>query len=147
MEQIANWLKKLGMSEYAERFTEDRIDLTVLQDLTDQDAKDLGVCSAIATKCCAIRDLGDVSAAVSAPSTPMATEATWHDDAERCQLAIMFCDLVRSDSTVAAKHSARSSGTGKHPLLATLRHPPASLGRQPASPPSPWLNPDFRLRK
>ena len=43
MEQIANWLKKLGMSEYAERFTEDRIDLTVLQDLTDQDAKDLGV--------------------------------------------------------------------------------------------------------
>jgi hypothetical protein len=37
MEQIADWLKKLGMSEYAQRFVENRIDLSVLPDLTDQD--------------------------------------------------------------------------------------------------------------
>ena len=43
MQQIADWLKKLGMSEYAERFAENRIDFSVLRDLTDQDLKDLGV--------------------------------------------------------------------------------------------------------
>jgi SAM domain (Sterile alpha motif) len=42
MQQIADWLKKLGMSEYAQRFVENRIDLSVLPDLTDQHLKDLG---------------------------------------------------------------------------------------------------------
>ena len=42
MQQIADWLKKLGMSEYAERFAENRIDFSVLPDLTDQHLKDLG---------------------------------------------------------------------------------------------------------
>ena len=43
MQQIADWLEKLGMSEYAQRFAENRIDFSVLPDLTDQDLKDLGV--------------------------------------------------------------------------------------------------------
>ena len=43
MQQIADWLKKLGMSEYAERFAANRIDLSVLPDLTDQDLEKLGV--------------------------------------------------------------------------------------------------------
>jgi hypothetical protein len=43
MQQIAGWLEKLGMSEYAERFAENRIDLSVLPDLTDQHLKDLGI--------------------------------------------------------------------------------------------------------
>ena len=43
MQQIADWLKQLGMSEYAERFAENRIDLSVLPDLTDQDLEKLGV--------------------------------------------------------------------------------------------------------
>jgi hypothetical protein len=42
-QQIAGWLEKLGMSEYAERFAENRIDLLVLPDLTDQDLEKLGV--------------------------------------------------------------------------------------------------------
>ena len=37
MQQIADWLKTLGMSEYAERFAENAIDVGVLPDLTDQD--------------------------------------------------------------------------------------------------------------
>ena len=40
MQQIADWLKQLGMSEYAERFAENHIDVSVLRDLTDQDLKD-----------------------------------------------------------------------------------------------------------
>ena len=43
MEEIADWLEKLGMSEYAKRFAENRIDFSVLRDLTDQDLKDLGI--------------------------------------------------------------------------------------------------------
>ena len=30
MQQIADWLDKLGMTEYAQRFAENRIDLSVL---------------------------------------------------------------------------------------------------------------------
>ena len=43
MQQIADWLKTLGMSEYAQRFADNGIDLSVLPDLTDQDLEKLGV--------------------------------------------------------------------------------------------------------
>jgi hypothetical protein len=33
MQQIADWLEKLGMSEYADRFVENRIDVSVLSEL------------------------------------------------------------------------------------------------------------------
>jgi hypothetical protein len=36
MQQIADWLEKLGMSKYAERFTENKIDVPVLRHSTDQ---------------------------------------------------------------------------------------------------------------
>ena len=43
MQEIASWLKSLGLGEYAQRFAESRIDASVLRDLTEQDLKDLGV--------------------------------------------------------------------------------------------------------
>ena len=43
MQEIVEWLEKLGMAEYAQRFAEHRIDFSVLPDLTDADLKDLGV--------------------------------------------------------------------------------------------------------
>src|SRR5271156_3525573 len=43
MQQIADWLKELGLSEYGQRFAENGIDISVLRDLTDQDLKDIGV--------------------------------------------------------------------------------------------------------
>ena len=43
MQRIADWLKALGLSEYAERFAENGIDASVLRHLTDQDLKDIGV--------------------------------------------------------------------------------------------------------
>ena len=52
MQQMADWLEKLGMSEYAKRFAENRIDFSVLRDLTDQDLKDLGASSATGESCC-----------------------------------------------------------------------------------------------
>ena len=45
MHQIADWLGKMGMSEYAQRFAENNIDFAILGDLTDQDLKEVGVSS------------------------------------------------------------------------------------------------------
>ena len=60
MQQIADWLEKLGMSEYAGRFVENRIDISVLPDLTDQHLKDLGIALGDRLKMLrAIRELGD----------------------------------------------------------------------------------------
>jgi predicted ATPase/class 3 adenylate cyclase len=80
MQQISDWLNKLGMSEYVQRFAENDIDVAVLRDLTDQHLKDLGVSLGHRLKILhAIRDLSNVSA-----------------DAERRQLTVMFTDLVGS---------------------------------------------------
>jgi SAM (Sterile alpha motif) domain-containing protein len=43
MQQIVDWLQKLGMSENAQRFAENRIDVSVLRELTDQGLKELDV--------------------------------------------------------------------------------------------------------
>ena len=45
MQQTADWLEKLGMSEYAQRFADNDIDFTILADLTDQDLEKIGVAS------------------------------------------------------------------------------------------------------
>ena len=41
--EISDWLEKLGMSEYAQRFAENDVDISVLPHLSDQDLKELGV--------------------------------------------------------------------------------------------------------
>ena len=43
MQSFAEWLEELGLGEYAQRFAENGIDLSVLGHLSDQDLKDLGV--------------------------------------------------------------------------------------------------------
>src|SRR6266481_5399891 len=43
MTGIAEWLASIGLGEYAQRFGENAIDLSVVRDLTEQDLKDLGV--------------------------------------------------------------------------------------------------------
>ena len=43
MQEIADWLTRLGLPEYAGAFAENGIDVTVLPHLTDQDLKDIGV--------------------------------------------------------------------------------------------------------
>src|SRR5262245_12558814 len=43
MQQVADWLGKLGLGQYAQRFAENDIDIDVLNELTDQDFDRLGV--------------------------------------------------------------------------------------------------------
>ena len=100
MQQIADWLEKLGMSEYAQRFAENGIDVSVLPHLTDQDLKDIGVLLGHRRKMlAAIAEL-----AGSAPTTLEPVAATGpktQDTAERRYLTVMFCDLVDSTGIAA----------------------------------------------
>jgi hypothetical protein len=43
MQDLAQWLEELGMSEYTQRFAENDIDISVLPHLSDGDLKELGV--------------------------------------------------------------------------------------------------------
>ena len=45
MQEIADWLQKLGLGQYAQRFAENDISFGILLHLTDQDLKELGVAS------------------------------------------------------------------------------------------------------
>ena len=85
MQQIADWLKELGMAEYTERFVENHIDESVIRELTDQDLNDLGVVSLRPRPkmLSAIRYLGNASVAATAPSAPVEIESAKQDDAER----------------------------------------------------------------
>jgi predicted ATPase/class 3 adenylate cyclase len=112
VQQIEDWLDKLGMSEYAERFAENRIDFSVLPDLTDQDLEKLGVVLGDRRKMLrAIAKLDCTSAAPSSipPPAPKAAASnaplTTESAGERRHVTVMFCDLV--DSTgIAAKLDA-----------------------------------------
>jgi len=100
MQQIAEWLGSLGLSEYAQRFAENDIDIAVLRHLTDQDLKDIGVSLGHRRKMLAA--IGDFAADIPFTPQPLAvTELKPQDAAERRQLTVMFCDLVGSTALSA----------------------------------------------
>ena len=78
------------MSEYAARFAENRIDFSILRELTDQDLKDLGI---------VLGDRRKLLRAIRELDAPSAASA---DTAERRKLTLMFCDLVGS-TTLSAR--------------------------------------------
>ena len=45
MQQVADWLEKLRLGRYTQRFVENDIGFGILPHLTDQDLKDLGITS------------------------------------------------------------------------------------------------------
>jgi SAM domain (Sterile alpha motif) len=83
VKEIAEWLDKLGMSEYAQRFAENRIDFSVLPELTDQHLKDLGIALGDRLKMLrAIRELADAIPAspppeLKAPDTAERRRRRW----------------------------------------------------------------------
>jgi class 3 adenylate cyclase len=100
MQQIADWLEKLGMPEYAQRFAENGIDLAALPYLTDQDLKEIGVLLGHRrVMLAAISKLTD--AATAAADATKRAEPTPQDTAERRQVTVMFSDLVGSTALSA----------------------------------------------
>ena len=100
MQQIADWLEKLDLSQYAQRFAENKIDVSVLRHLTDEDLKELGVPLGHRRKILAAIHEGAESVPIApvaqAPSEPKGQEA-----AERRQVTVMFSDLVGSTALSA----------------------------------------------
>jgi class 3 adenylate cyclase len=123
MQQVTNWLERLGMSEYAQRFADNDMDSSILGDLTDQDLKDLGVAS-LGHRRKILRAIAELDrpeataappAAARAPAgpappppsstpavaPPQATPRPQEAAGERRYLTVMFCDLVDSTGIAA----------------------------------------------
>ncbi len=100
MEQIVDWLEKLGMSEYAQRFAENGIGIAALRHLTDQDLREIGVLLGHRRiMLAAIAELARVAESVAQPV--VGSEARPRDGAERRQVTVMFSDLVGSTALSA----------------------------------------------
>src|SRR4051812_41568467 len=98
MASIAEWLASIGLGEYASRFRENAIDLSVVRDLTEQDLKDLGVLLGHRRKMLrAILELQGEGARTPRAVTKLASA----NNAGRRQLTVMFCDLVGSSALSA----------------------------------------------
>jgi class 3 adenylate cyclase len=103
MQQIADWLQKLGLGKYAQSFAENDINFSILPDLTDQDLKELGVASLGHRRQLlrAIADLTDSEPPSSKPTSDLAAPLGPRDAAERRQVTVMFSDLVGSTALSA----------------------------------------------
>jgi class 3 adenylate cyclase len=101
MQHITEWLEELGMSEYVESFAENRVDFSVLRDLTDQDLKDLGVVLGDRRKM--LRAISELSSDDLGASESQAAPVTSkpQDTAERRQVTVLFSDLVGSTALSA----------------------------------------------
>jgi hypothetical protein len=113
MQEMADWLKALGLTEYARAFAENGIDVSVLPRLTDQDLKDIGVLLGHRRKILAAvaelprRFAGRIQASFSAdrgkgppndqisPTVGAGRAATDRSHrGERRHVSVTFCDLV-----------------------------------------------------
>jgi class 3 adenylate cyclase/predicted ATPase len=105
MQQIADWLKKVGLGQYAQRFADNDIDASILRDLTDQDLERIGVQSLGHRRKLlrAIADLKDVEKSTPAVAIATVADAVPYplDSAERRQVTVMFSDLVGSTELAA----------------------------------------------
>jgi class 3 adenylate cyclase len=107
MQQVAVWLEKLGLGQYAQRFAENDISFSVLPDLTDQHLKELGV--SLGHRLQLLRAIAnlDKTAVASAPATARPPPATTpiappgEAAGERRHVTVMFCDLVDSTGIAA----------------------------------------------
>src|SRR6201994_2385487 len=98
MTAIAEWLASIGLSEYAARFAENAIDLSVLGDLTEQDLKDLNVPLGHRRKI--LRAIGELRGEAFS-AAQLGTVPAQREEPQRRQITVMFCDLVGSSALSA----------------------------------------------
>src|SRR5262245_12962140 len=99
MQDLAQWLEELGMSEYAQRFAENGIDVSVLRYLTDQDLEKIGVLLGHRRKILAA--IAEFSSSAQAPRQSTLAASKPQEAAERRQVTVMFSDLVGSTALAA----------------------------------------------
>ena len=94
MKDVAEWLASLELGEYAQRFAENAIDLSVIPDLTENDLKEIGVLLGHRRKM--LRAIAELQRA--GGNAPQLAIELGRERAERRQLTVMFCDLVGSSA-------------------------------------------------
>ena len=103
MQQVSDWLEKLGLGQYAQRFAENDISFSVLSDLTDQDLKEIGV--SLGHRRQLLRAIAELSRREKewsdASRCDCRRRAPREDTAERRQVTVMFSDLVGSTALSA----------------------------------------------
>ena len=102
MQQVADWLERLGLGQYAQRFAENDISFSVLPDLTDLDLKEIGV--SLGHRRQLLRAIAELTSRKNdAQNTAVAARpfALPQDTAERRQVTVMFADLVGSTALSA----------------------------------------------
>ncbi len=97
---VGEWLRGLGLEQYAALFRANEIDSEVLPELTETDLEKLGVPLGHRKRLLkAIAGLG--AAPEAAAPSPNSAESGPREAAERRQLTVMFCDLVGSTALTA----------------------------------------------
>src|SRR5215831_4323079 len=93
---LAEWLARHGLGQYATTFAEHHIDYSVLPDLTENDLEKLGVSLGHRKKLLkAIVEVWGTRQPFAQPGAE-ATSPAQHREAEFRQITVMFCDLVGS---------------------------------------------------
>ena len=92
---IESWLRGIGLSEYAEMFHANDINIELLGRLTNDDLKDIGVVS-LGHRKKLLEAIAEHAGAVSVSPQPALSEPQAQDSAERRQVTVMFSDLVGS---------------------------------------------------
>ena len=122
--EITNWLRGLGLEQYAPAFRDNDIDSETLPQLTTDDLIGLGVTSIghrrkLLSAISALREdettlaRGQVAPRETPRLSPLADIAP----AERRQLTIMFCDLVGS-TELAIRLDPETCATSSPPIIA-----------------------------
>jgi hypothetical protein len=102
MQQVGEWLAKLGLAEYAKCFAENRIDFSVLPDLTDQPLKDLGL--PLGDRLKMLRAIRELSGATAPSPQP---EPRPQDTAERRRVAAIS-STAPTRTTPSSRSEART---------------------------------------
>ena len=105
---ITAWLRDLGLERYEQAFRDNEINESVLQKLTTEDLKELGV-TAVGHRRILLDAIAKLHAetATGHDEVPVVTAEmpdradNRHGEAERRQLTVMFCDLVGSTALSA----------------------------------------------
>lgn len=106
MQTIGQWLEDLGLSQYAEVFERNAVDLDIARDLTQQDLRDLGV-EPLGHRKVLLRAIvelnGPEARAAKAQHVQhrFPAEPSLPTEAERRQLTVLFCDLAGSTELAA----------------------------------------------
>ena len=94
---IAHWLERLSLGQYAQTFVDNAVDFEALPYLTEDDLKDLGLALGHRRILqAAIKAVDDKSVKAGEVSRERTVETAKSSEAERRQLTVLFCDLVGS---------------------------------------------------